>query len=105
MPGIGGTGVVTINALLAVAALLDGNHVITLDQTGLSQKGGAVLSHMTISSEPIEAAHRISYGSTNLLLGFDIIGAASKETLKRVSAEHTTAVLNTHQTPTSESVR
>ncbi|MBG99342.1 MAG: hypothetical protein CMN58_03220 [Solibacterales bacterium] len=105
MPGIGGTGVVTINALLAVAALLDGNHVITLDQTGLSQKGGAVLSHMTISSEPIETAHRISYGSTDLLLGFDIIGAASKETLKRVSAEHTTAVLNTHQTPTSESVR
>ncbi len=105
MPGIGGTGVVTINALLATAALLDGRHVITLDQTGLAQKGGAVLSHLTISPEPIEAANRISYGATDLLLGFDIIGAAARATLKRVDAERTTAVLNTHQTPSADSVR
>ena len=105
MPGIGGTGVVTINALLATAALLDGRHVITLDQTGLAQKGGAVLSHLTISPEPIEAANRISYGAADLLLGFDIIGAAARATLKRVDADRTTAVLNTHQTPTADSVR
>ena len=105
MPGIGGTGVVTVNALLATAALLDGRHVITLDQTGLAQKGGAVLSHLTISPEPIEAANRISYGAADLLLGFDIIGAAARATLKRVDAERTTAVLNTHQAPTADSVR
>ena len=105
MPGIGGTGVVTINALLATAAMLDGRRVITLDQTGLAQKGGAVLSHLTISPGPIEAASRISYGATDLLLGFDILGAAASTTLQRLDAERTTAILNTHQTPTADSVR
>ena len=54
MPGIGGTGVVTINALLATAAWIDGLSVITLDQTGLAQKGGAVVSSVILST----ATHR-----------------------------------------------
>ncbi len=59
MPGIGGTGVVTINALLATAALRDGLYVTSLDQTGLAQKGGAVTSHLTLSRVPLKTAARI----------------------------------------------
>ena len=105
MPGIGGTGVVTINALLATAALLDGLWVSTLDQTGLAQKGGAVVSHLTLSRTPIEAANRVSYAAADLLLGFDVVGAASPKNLVRASADRTVAVINSHQTPTGESVR
>jgi len=105
MPGVGGTGVVTINALLAVAAQLDGLHVTTLDQTGLAQKGGAVVSHLAVSAERMDAAARISYAATDLLLGFDLLGAAASENLPRLSPERTTAVVNADETPTFESVR
>ena len=105
MPGIGGTGVVTMNALLATAALLDGLHTITLDQTGLAQKGGAVVSHLTISPEPVEASNRISYAATDLLLGFDIMGAADATNIKRADPERTVAVINSHETPTADAVQ
>ena len=55
-PGIGGTGVVTINALLATAAWIDGCPSLTLDQTGIAQKGGAVVSSVILSEQPIETA-------------------------------------------------
>ena len=61
-PGIGGTGVVTINALLATAAWIDGLSVATLDQTGTAQKGGAVVSHLLLSEQPIEAPAKVNYG-------------------------------------------
>ncbi len=105
MPGIGGTGVVTINALLATAALLDGLCVSTLDQTGLAQKGGAVVAHLTLSRRPLETANRVSYGAADLLLGFDVVGAANARNLVRTAADRTVAVVNSHQTPTGESVR
>ena len=53
-PGIGGTGVVTINALLATAAWIDGLNVATLDQTGTAQKGGAVVSHLLFSKDRLK---------------------------------------------------
>src|ERR1022692_803473 len=65
MPGIGGTGVVTVNALLATAAWIDGLSVITLDQTGLAQKGGAVVSSVILSEHPIEASAKIGYGNAD----------------------------------------
>src|SRR5579863_1263502 len=74
-PGVGGTGVVTINALLATAAWLDGISVITLDQTGLAQKGGAVVSSIIFSEQPIEATAKLGYGNADLILGFDLLGA------------------------------
>ncbi len=105
MPGVGGTGVVTINALLATAALIEGKYIATLDQTGLAQKGGAVVSHLTIANAPIDASNRISYGSTDLLLGFDVMGAAGAASLRRVDPDQTAAVVNSHEIPTGDSIR
>ena len=88
-PGIGGTGVVTINALIATAAWIEGLSSITLDQTGLAQKGGAVVSSIVLSDKPIEAAAKVGYGNADLLLGFDLLGAAShREPEARASGPH-----------------
>src|SRR5205823_10969429 len=94
-PGIGGTGVVTINALLATAAWIDGLSVATLDQTGTAQKGGAVVSHLLLSDRPIEAPAKVNAGNADLILGFDLMGVASTENLKTACAEKTVAVINT----------
>jgi indolepyruvate ferredoxin oxidoreductase len=104
-PGIGGTGVVTINALLATAAWLDGLSAITLDQTGLAQKGGAVVSSVILSEKPIEAAAKIGYGNADLLLGFDLLGAASTENLDCAHPSRTVAVVNTSEVPTGDDIR
>lgn len=104
-PGIGGTGVVTVNALLATAALMDGLSVISLDQTGLAQKGGAVVSHLVLSRRPLEASARVSAGNADLILGFDLLGVLNPENLRCAHPERTVAALNTHLTPTAESIR
>ena len=105
MPGIGGTGVVTVNALLATAAWIDGLSVITLDQTGLAQKGGAVVSSIVLSQRPIEASAKIGYGNADLLLGFDLLGAGSADNLKRAHPSRTVAVVNTAEVPTGDAIR
>ena len=83
MMGIGGTGVVTVNQVLGMAALIDGLHVRGLDQTGLSQKGGPVISDLRITREPLAAASKAPAGSVDLYLGFDLLGAASAEEPRR----------------------
>ncbi len=104
-PGIGGTGVVTVNALLAQAALLDGLHVLTLDQTGLAQKGGAVVSHILIGKQHLEGSNKTNAANLDLLLGFDLLGATSNENLKTAHPDRTTAVVNTAEIPTGDSIR
>ena len=104
-PGIGGTGVVTVNALLATAAWIDGLSVHTLDQTGSAQKGGAVIAHLLLSDQPIEAPARINAANADLILGFDLIGAANPDNIRCAAPDRTVAVLNTHLIPTMESVR
>ena len=81
-PGIGGTGVVTINALLATAAWIDGLSVATLDQTGTAQKGGAVVSHLLLSESPIEAPAKVNASNADLILGFDLLGVVQAGNLQ-----------------------
>jgi indolepyruvate ferredoxin oxidoreductase len=74
--GIGGTGVVTIGALLGMAAHIEGKGISVLDQTGLAQKGGAVTSHIRIAREPEDLyAVRIAAGEADLILGCDLVVA------------------------------
>jgi indolepyruvate ferredoxin oxidoreductase len=104
MMGIGGTGVVTVNQVLGMAALMDGLHVSGLDQTGLSQKGGPVVSDLRITSEPLAAAPKAPAGSIDLYLGFDLLGAASDKNLVTAAPDRTVAVVSTSAVPTGRMV-
>ncbi len=104
MMGIGGTGVVTVNQMLGMAALIDGLHVSGLDQTGLSQKGGPVISDLRITREPLAAASKAPAGTIDLYLGFDLLGAASAKNLLTADRERTVAVVSTSAVPTGRMV-
>ncbi|MCB1757404.1 MAG: 2-oxoacid:acceptor oxidoreductase family protein, partial [Gammaproteobacteria bacterium] len=102
--GIGGTGGVTVAATISKAAQLEGKYVIGLNQTGLAQKGGPVISDIKITNQPFEAANKIADGRTDLYLGFDILNATSKKNLDKCLPERTIAVVSTSQTPTGHMV-
>ena len=104
--GIGGSGVVTVGALLGMAAHLEGKGCSGLDVTGLAQKNGPVTSHVRIAVDP-EALHatRITSGAADLVLGCDIVVASGPESLEKMSEARTTAVINTHVAPTSDFAR
>ncbi|HYE92755.1 MAG TPA: DUF6537 domain-containing protein, partial [Terriglobales bacterium] len=104
MMGIGGTGVVTVNQILGTAALLDGRHVVGLDQTGLSQKGGPVVSHLKISDSAIEASNKVGAAGADCYLGYDILVATSPTNLDHASPERTIAIVSTSQVPTGSMV-
>jgi indolepyruvate ferredoxin oxidoreductase len=104
MMGIGGTGVVTINQILGTAAMLDGRHVRGLDQTGLSQKGGPVVSDLKLASATIESANKVSAGSADLYLGFDLLVATDPVNLDKAESGRTIAVVSTSQIPTGQMV-
>ncbi|MFG2791140.1 indolepyruvate ferredoxin oxidoreductase family protein [Streptomyces sp. NPDC048419] len=101
MPGIGGTGVVTVSQILQMAAHLDGLHAAGLDQTGLAQKGGPVVSDVRIGKDPVTGAVRASGTGVDVLIGYDLLGAASDPTLATCSPERTVAVVNTAVVPTA----
>ncbi|MFJ9537474.1 indolepyruvate ferredoxin oxidoreductase family protein [Streptomyces sp. NPDC101225] len=101
MPGIGGTGVVTVSQILQMAAHLDGLHAAGLDQTGLAQKGGPVVSDVRIGKDPVDGAVRASGTGVDVLIGYDLLGAASDATLAACSPERTVAVVNTAVVPTA----
>ncbi len=101
--GIGGTGVITIGALIGMAAHLDGKGVTVLDQTGLAQKGGAVTSHIRIAPTPDDlSAVRIDTGGADLILGADLVVAASPDVINTVENGRTWAIVNSHETPTAD---
>jgi indolepyruvate ferredoxin oxidoreductase len=99
--GIGGTGVITIGALIGMAAHLEGKGCTVVDMAGLAQKGGSVVSHIRLSKAPEDIlATRIGTGEANLLLGADIVVSASSEGLSKIDKERTHVIINTHQTIT-----
>ena len=102
--GIGSTGVVTIDALLVRAAEHDGLFASHLDQTGLAQRGGKVVSHCVLSAEPIEGSARIEAGRANVLLAFDPLGAADRDALRALDAARTHAVAHALYVPTGDDV-
>ncbi|MBI3710867.1 MAG: indolepyruvate ferredoxin oxidoreductase family protein [Proteobacteria bacterium] len=104
--GIGGTGVVTIGALVGMAAHLEGKGCSVLDMTGLAQKGGAVLSHIRVGARPEDLhAVRVSDGDAHLLLGCDIVVGAGDEAIAKLAAGTSRAVVNTHETLTGAFTR
>jgi indolepyruvate ferredoxin oxidoreductase len=105
MPGIGGTGVVTASRITQMAAHLAGLHAAGIDQTGLAQKNGPVTSDVRISSSAIEGDVHASPGGADVLLGFDLLGAASDEALSVTSSDRTVAVLNVAEVPTATMLR
>ncbi|HEX3954746.1 MAG TPA: indolepyruvate ferredoxin oxidoreductase family protein, partial [Stellaceae bacterium] len=104
--GVGGTGVVTIGALLGMAAHLEGKGVGVLDMMGMAQKGGAVLSHVRIAAQPdMIHAVRIAGGDARLLLGCDLVVSASAEALSKLQPGHSHAIVNSQQTITGDFTR
>jgi len=95
--GVGGTGVVTASGLVGLAAHLEGKLVCQLDQTGLAQRFGAVLSHVRVSREREHApALRIPAGQVDLLIGADLVVAGGVESLAMLSAERSSVIVNPH---------
>jgi len=104
--GVGGTGVVTIGALIGMAAHLEGKGVTVLDMAGLAQKGGAVFSHVRLAARQDQLhAVRIATGEANLILGCDILVAVGDEALAKTQAGFSRAIVNTDRAITGEFVR
>lgn len=99
--GIGGTGVITIGALLGMAAHLENKGCSVVDMAGLAQKGGSVVSHLRISNKPENIqATRVSDHGADLVLGFDLVITAGPEGLNKVISNHTRLVINEYKSIT-----
>lgn len=98
--GIGGTGVITIGALLGMAAHLDRKGASVLDMTGMSQKNGAVTSHVRIAARPSDLrAQRIATGEADLILACDMLTAGASDAVSKMRPERTLALVNRHEQP------
>ncbi len=104
--GVGGTGIVTVGAILAMAAHLEDKGATTMDQTGLAQKGGAVTSHIRIAKTP-DAINtvRIGIAGANVIIGADLLVTADGDCLSKIRQGETKIVLNTHKAQTGEFTR
>ena len=101
--GVGGTGVLTIGALLGMAAHIEGKASMILDMSGLAQKGGAVLSHVRLSEHTADVTcSRIVTGTADLVMAADEVVAAAKDTITLCEASRTVGVINTHVIPTAD---
>ncbi|WP_353184182.1 indolepyruvate ferredoxin oxidoreductase family protein [Bosea sp. (in: a-proteobacteria)] len=94
--GVGGTGVVTIGAILGMAAHLEGKGCGMIDMAGLAQKGGAVFSHVKLAPRPEDIhAIRVAAGQADLVLGCDLTVTGSKKVLGAIRPERGTVIVNT----------
>ncbi|HEU4441697.1 MAG TPA: indolepyruvate ferredoxin oxidoreductase family protein [Burkholderiales bacterium] len=104
--GIGGTGVITIGQIIAMAAHLEGKGATVLDMSGLAQKYGAVMSHVQLAATPEQMhATRLDTGGASLVLGCDLVVTASTEAVAKMAPARTRAVINATVTPTAEFVK
>jgi indolepyruvate ferredoxin oxidoreductase len=104
--GIGGTGVVTVGQILAMAAHVEGKGCSVLDMSGLAQKGGPVMSHVRLADHP-EDIHstRVGTGAADVVIGCDVIVTASRDALSRMGEGRTHAAVNSTGAPTAAFVR
>ena len=102
--GVGGTGVVTLSQILSTAGRIAGRQVRSLDQTGLAQKGGAVISDIKISAAEIEQSNKAGAGECDLYLGCDLLVAADARNLAVADPQTTVAVVSTTKVPTGRMV-
>jgi indolepyruvate ferredoxin oxidoreductase len=104
--GIGGTGVVTVGQILAMAAHIEGKGCTVLDMAGLAQKGGAVVSHVRIADNQ-EDLHstRVGTGAADLVIGCDLVVTASRDALSRMGEGRTNAAINTAISPTAAFIK
>lgn len=106
LTGVGGTGVVTIGALLGMAAHLEGAGCSILDMAGLAQKGGPVTSHIRLAKTPEDIkAVRIAAGGADLILGCDIVVASGPDAMAKAERGSTVAVVNTQASITGDFTR
>ena len=104
--GVGGTGVVTIGAVLAMAAYLDGKGAGMMEMAGLAQKGGAVHIHCRIANRPEDiSAIRVAMGEADTLIGGDLVVSAGAKTIGLMTTGRTKAVVNSHETMTGDFTR
>ena len=104
--GVGGTGVITIGAILAMAAHIEGKGCSTLDMAGMAQKGGPVTTHLRFAPTPDDLhAVRISSRSADVVLGCDLVVAAGKEALGAIANGKTRVLLNSEETITGAFIR
>ena len=109
LAGIGGTGILTVNQVLAMAALRAGYDTETLDQTGLSQKAGPVTGHLRFSARSssgagLEPSNRLTPQGADCVLAFDLLAATSPKNLSYGDPETTVAIASTSKTPTGDMV-
>lgn len=104
LAGIGGTGIVTVNQVLATAALRAGYEAESLDQIGLSQKAGPVVSHLRFSPGTLEPSNRLTPGSADCIIAFDLLTATENKNLNYGEGSRTIAIASTSQTPTGDMV-
>jgi indolepyruvate ferredoxin oxidoreductase len=100
--GIGGSGVVTVGALIGMAAHMEGHAMSLFDLTGLSQKNGAVFSHVRIAHTPAEIlSQKVGRGEADVLLAFDMVAALAPESAETLRTGHTRVIANCDVAPTA----
>ncbi len=104
--GVGGTGVVTIGAIVAMAAHVDGKGAGMMEMAGLAQKGGAVHIHCRVAEKPDDInAIRVSVGEADAVIGGDLVVSAGSTTLGLMKQGRTRAVVNSHEIITGDFTR
>ena len=104
--GVGGTGVVTIGAVLAQAAQIDGKGAGMMEMAGLAQKGGAVHIHLRLAEQPEDiSAVRVATGECDALIGGDLVVSAGAKTLGLMRPGRAGAVVNSHEIITGDFTR